>query len=558
MITLTSQPYDTSFSRNQVLYKFLATDDNGNAYGHHNVRSELRGTGFLPILENDTIEVRWTDAGGILQTVEFTAKDAPALDTEIPTNLTSGINTYTDLYNGIAAVMNAHSLAGAFINFSQKFNGSSNSLWGELATEEEGWALTFNQGLTNLHELYTYEAGSSYPDNYKMLIDVVFKDGDDYAVISSHEIREQADGVFAIDISDILHKHFATLRPEMPLPAFTDDEMQTHDIIKEYYINYRESYDDIASAAWAVSDTKRIFFGGISQSLFTQHNFFNEIDNTNSFLTWYPDYKNVSTDQPEWLAWYNYTGATKNIMLACMRKDADCNENNTSIFEAAPLEVAAGEVVLIPAGVTQLDILTTMAAAAEYTIQVIDADDWAVHTTTAYSPERHYYIDKDYYLSARYIQYMNGFNCPETLRCVGEFSDELKVDRKIRLKVRDTDYTSSSVDISQFDQSFNNYFSYRSGFVSKSEVDALQELMIYAKLWEVNDQGYIRLNIDTDTMQITQTRRYLNTLEFVATPAMEAKNYSNNNILALTDTSGWAIHDGGFWVTVFGEAWQIS
>ena len=538
-MTIIQEPYDVSFSKNPLLWKMKVTDASGDDLQVFNVRAELLDP-FLAIVENDTITVTWTTSDNISNAVLFTAKDNPVTDVEIPTNLTTGLASFSDLFEAIATKMNAHLATGADISFSQKFNGSSNSLRAEAREADASFVLEFSGALANgagMTITNNIAPTSTVPAGHKVLFEVFFDRDGIYERLAENEVWIDDDSEVMIDVAGIIDAAFEEDRPALPIPAFVDKAITKLDTVRSYYIRYREDYNGLTGAAWTVTTAKKVMFGGISSKIFTAYNYFDNITDSNSLLTWYPDGKNVSSDQPEWLAWYNYTGADKNIMLAITRIDVNGTEDNTPAFNTTPFSAKAGEVSLIPAGIGQLDILTTQSGMTRYKVRVIDADDWAIHTTTAYSPWRSFYYDNDYYLSKRYLFYLNGFNAIETLRCVGDDTQKLDIKRHTR------DYISvplspTSRNTDQYNQDWQRPSVYRSGYLSKTEVDALSELLIYAQFWEVSQGQEKKLRMLSSRFTLHETRQFLNAISFEAVRVLSERNYSSNEV-----TSGGYIKD---------------
>jgi hypothetical protein len=547
MITIQKQPYEVMFSRNPVVWKFIGTDSEGNPYVTYNVRAELRGL-FVPIVANDTIEVQWTDAGGVVQSVIFTAKDNPIIESQIPTNA-SGYNNYGDLYQGIADKMNNHPIAGTFLKFSQTFNITSQSLWAEAIDDDPDYQIEFIINMTNGGSFTITNSiapTSNFPTNYKMLLEVFFDAGSGYLKASEHEAYANNSGEFAFDISDILDAELESMFPEMPLPAFADNEPIDYDIVRPYFIRYREDYEDIESPLWTSSSEKKCLYGGISKSMFAQGNFFDNLQEYFSLLTWYPAGKNISTNQPEWIAFYNFKSGAVGLMLEVKWYDENGNEDIVFKFGGLTETVASKNVMLVPVGYNQIEL--DEPTAVRYTVRLISRGEYEENggNIEYLSQPREFYIDRDYYKEKRYVMYLNGFNCPETLRCVGNFTTELSVDRQKRGHILSPEYTASSSEVSQYDQDFSNEFTYRSGYLSKAEVTALQELLIYGKAWEVSSDQVFGLDITTNKFPVTETRKFLNSIEFNCTTKLSEGSYSGEIITEafyIVDDEGSAIID---------------
>jgi hypothetical protein len=194
----------------------------------------------------------------------------------------------------------------------------------------------------------------------------------------------------------------------------------------------------------------------------------------------------------------------------------------------------------------------------KYTVRVV---------TNASTPEapsylsqpRSYYVDRRYFEDVRYLQYLNGFYLPETLRCTGVFGTTLDVERENSLRILTPDYTSTTSERYQHAEDWTNYFRYHTGYMRRFDLDALQELLIYGRAYEVYAEGYIPLLLRGKGFPVHETGQNLYSAEIEAEPALRQINYSNLNIPLDSDAleDGWLLVAGDYWRTVFGQVWKL-
>ncbi len=385
-------------------------------------------------------------------------------------------------------------------------------------------SLSRNQMLLSFRALdgssQPYSSSNPAPEDYKILLDIFFESvylSGSFASLVSLDLYIDAASEAVVDLSSILHAALEEALPELLIPGFDVTVPMKADIVRRFYCSYRESYEG-ASEDWTDTANRLVLCGGISQALFAAGDFFGALDSLNSLLSWYPLTKTVSGDQPEWIGWFNYTGAAQSVTLRIEEFSADSNVPTVRTLEAA-LSVEANKVALLPAGPAQLGIADTT---LKYVVRVVNELDSAEFL----SQKRSYYVDRLTYRSLRYVVYLNSFCLPETLRCVGVFEKELEVERKQRQAVLAGGYASTTPEISQYDQSFSNRFTYRSGYLSKGEVEALQELLILGKVYEVNAAGVLPLNILDKKYRVLNTGEILSSIQFTATRAQGLLNYS--------------------------------
>ena len=564
MITLLESPAEITLARNPVVYRFQTTDENGMPYGAKGVTVTL-AVYTNSFLTGETLVINWTEPDGIGHQLTFVAVVSPDGINQVPANPT----TLSD-YQAIAAAIQAHYQLAPYFTVTAKepVVGVFQLIFQAIQTTDD-WAISLDaSGLSNFaSNTGTPAEADNTPNGYELLLDVYFE-GEyrtgDYQLVAQLSNRPGSDGKAVFNISSILEAETRRTQADPPIPNFSNNTLSLANNLRQYYVRFRQNYEGILESPlnpgddiWQYLGTQKVLCGGIAQNLWADYNFFINLNANNSLLTWYPDGKTVSPNQPEYLPWYNYTSSTKNIVLEVRRFTASSTLLNLFKFDNSGVGVAPMETLLIPCGYDQLEIDNE--EVIKYTVRVVDeASDWEGGSPEYLSQARTFYVDYDYYLEKRYLQYLNGFCVPMTLRCVGNFTNELKVERQESTRILPPDYTSSTEEEFQYDQSFENYFTYRSGWLTRWEVDALQECLIYNQLFEVYEEGYIPLHLKTNEMPITETRQQLHAVEFTAVPALKQRSYSNVGIPLEIEQEGWRTSFASFWKTVFGKTWKIS
>ena len=529
MLTILQQPGEISLSRNQMLLSFRALDGSGQPYGQQGIRSELRNIGLDGILAEEQLTINWVEPNGSINELTFTAKTNPVAEDEISASVSDVFFGYSQVYGYFITIANQiqshHQIQPHFKVYAQLGTNQA-SIWLETRELTNGWSASWdisgisdnNYSVIDYSEVLTTNA----PTDYKILLDIVFETtylGGDFELIASLDLYLNSASEAVVDLSSILDPALQETLPELMLPAFDADAPLKADILRRFYFRYRESYEG-ADTNWINSSIRSVLCGGISQALFAGGEFFASLNSLNSLLSWYPLSKTVSANQPEWIAWFNYTGGDKQVTLQIQEYGADSSVPNTRTLVVDPvLVVAADEVALLPAGPAQLEIADTT---LKYVIRVVNQ----LNNTELLSQKRSYYLDRPSYRSLRFIQYLNSFCLPETLRCVGVFEKELEVDRKERQLVLAEGYSSYAPELRQYDQDFENRFTYRSGYLSKVEVEALQELLIYNKVYEVSEAGAIPLHLIDQKFRVLNTGEILSSIQFKAMRSQRLLNYS--------------------------------
>ena len=559
MITLVSQPGANTLSKNPIRFTLRVTDGSGNPYGPVGQRATINTSSFFKLLAGDTIVLSWANADGSSDSVTFTAVAAPTAENELYDN-TSFHLTFSSYWTDIAAIIQAHHRVAPFLRvfYAAKFGGI---LLNAEMRESGGIASFGSSTIANSNKVYqqTAEAADNTPSGLKAIVDVFVERthmAGDYRLAASLSERPSPTGDCVFDIADILDKTLERgIATTLPIPIFNSTTPQLANTTRRYYIRYREEYDGLTSVSWGMTTPKKVLLGGLAQTFANTYDFFANLGASNSLLTWYPTGKEIDRTQPEYLFWYNYTNEEKEIVLEVTEIAEDNTSSSTWAHEANGVSVAPGEVLIIPCGYTQLGL--TDEDTREIRVRIADSSVAYDPGTPAYlSQSRRYAIDYHKRRTVRYLQYLNAFGLPETIRCIGSFNNDLEVQRSISSNVN-TDNTTAYTREYQFNQAYTNYFTYRTGYVSTEEASALQEMLIYNRAWEVYSLGYIPLVITDSRFQVSDTDEFVRAVRFRATPAIKQRIYSNVQIDVGAETGeGWQTPDSQFWLTAFGEIWE--
>ncbi|PHN06947.1 hypothetical protein [Flavilitoribacter nigricans] len=531
MISIVQQPGAIALSRNPMVIEFLATDDDNQPYTPKGVRSELKILSINGLEEDDTITLNWTEPDGTTGNITFTAKDSPSLSTEFISDDTIGKPpSPIGYWRAVAETINGHPTVNRHFKVYaiqyDIFPSPDYSLFVEVVEVDSDWVLTMTSSTALTITNYDTALATTAPDNYSILVDVFFEEEygtGEYSRISKHELPLNSTGTACLDLSEVIWQKVKGSLPQVPLNSIHGTDIVIADNLRNYYYRYREDYDDV-SPAWTVSVTKKAMAGGITQDLFATTNFLGTRSAINSLLTWYPSGKSVAPDQPEWINWFNFNVSSKSIAIE-LKVWTALSDTPTISYKHTLVDpvVDMWEVANIPVGPTQLVIGDTI---KKYSVQVIDRNDYnSSGTITPLSEVRIFYIDRLPQQEVRYILYENGFCLPEVLRCTGISNNQLNVQREERTHVLPKDYTELSPEISQYKEEYSNAHTFRTGYIGRNEVDALQELLIYNRAFEVENTTYIPLHIQGNRYQVSNTNEFLNGVQFVAIRQLSDKIY---------------------------------
>ena len=558
MITLLTSPTSPALAKNPMAWKFRVTDSMGDLYGAKPGTATLEcNNGTFQI--GDSVTISWTDEEGLAQSLTFSAVASPSSIVQVqaaPLTLAG--------YEAIADKIQAHYRIAPVFELSVVENTPTN--FSIIATARDArfdYEVVWDNADLSGTTAVTDEApvGDNTPDNLQMLFEVYFESvygSGDYNRVATMRGFPDQNGEAIFDVSHIIWREMLGDTASPPLPAFDNDVTVLADNLRNYYVRYREQYDGISDVdrAWVHLGTSSAMLGGIAQALFAETSFLLGLDADSSLLTWYPDGKTVAPAQPEYLPWYNYTDSTKNVVVELVRYTAAGAQATLFRMESG-IDIEPQQTALVPVGYDQLNINNT--DVLKYTVRLVDeTSDYEGGSPVYLSPARTFYVDHDYYEEQRFLMYLNSFFCPVTLRCIGEHTKEVEVSRQLSEQVLAPDYVSDISQRYQYDYAIEQYFTYRTGFISRAEMEALQELMAYNEIYEVDSNGYIPLILEEDSFQITETRQQLHSLTLPMRPRLQAVSYSGSVAIAVGSAGAWRTTGSSFWQTTFGSTWQIA
>lgn len=572
-LTLLQAPDEISLSRNQIIVRLEGMDDAMATYGYTGASSRMTTDGNYAIPTGFSLIISWTEPNGLEQSRSFLAVSTLVPGAFIPSaSLIGSYLSYLAYWEAIAAIIQANLQVGPHFTVYATSAGGNTTLHIEAQEYDTEWTVTSELSGIEAGNVTVVDAApvTNYPDNYRCHLDILFET--EYNIgtwekVAALSIGPTEDGIFVFDLSGIIDKELRASLPSPLIPEFSADTPVIADILRQFSLRYYEIYDGLDPiTADADTTTYLAMCGGIARNTFADYGFFPNLSETNSLLTWYPEGKSVALAQPEWLAWYNYTGSAAEVVLEVVRYAADGPMQiyylyGTVVDGTDPLTALGNEVVLWPVGFEQmgLDALPDPDDVLYYTVQVVDASsDYDGGDAVYLSQARRYYVDRAYYENTRYLMYLNGFCCPETLRAVGNLSNRLNVQREESTAQRPESYTGAFRETFQFSEDFQNYFVYRTGYLSRFEADALQELLIYNQLYEVYAEGFLPLYIRNREFPVHVDRQYLYSFEIETQPALARGNYSNTQIPLGEDQENWATAAADYWRTAYGLKWQIA
>jgi len=558
-LTIETQPAAIALSRNPMRFQIVALDDSSERYGTTGARAWMQFDVETGMPDTNTVTLEWTEPSGLASAITFTAVQLPDIITEIPADHEE-YATFDEYLLAIAAVFNAHpAVVPFFIAFVDE---ATNRVYIESRSDSTDWTVEFTGSPGASITLGDSAATSNTPpEGYAVVLDV-FVERDyasgEYVHAASLTAAPNQDSEAWFDISGILHEEGLIGLPDPPLPVWGTDAPYLAPTLRNYYVRIVELNG--AETTSELTDIKQYMLGGIAQNLFADYDFFTAMGEANSLLTWRPDARDVAVNSPEYLAWFNYTGDVAEVKLEFSFRTPSATETEY-IYTNHGTDVPENGILIFPVGLqTMLDKLAIENdAILFYQVRVLTNDSDPEGTVTPLSQAQGYYVDRRYYEDVRFLQYLNGFWLPETVRCTGHFAQSLQVQREDSERILSPDYTSTTAEQFQYTEDWQQYFTYHTGYMRRFDLDALQELLIFGRAFEVYETGYIPLKLRGSSWKIHETGENLYTAQIETMPALRSLNYSNINIQIITEQEdGWELVAADYWRTVAGQVWQIA
>jgi len=559
MITLFDSPGPISLSRNFINFKLKATKPNGQPYGDQ--VASVRITIGRKLNTGEKISIDFQDENGTELNVEFLAVANPILNTHLPDS--SSNLSISDYLKEIESIIKVEPyiasnliVAGFGIDLG---NISSRTINIYYQSYFPGQVISIEDNAFSANTVQTLAIASTLPDFHKVKFQVMVQNGNagSFSRVVETESKINNEGLVNFDIKDILHAHLQYQVGDS-LPPYGNNTPLLADNTRQYFVRYCESWEGV-DQPWKFSQIKKVLYGGESVERHKICNFFDNLSETNSLLTWYPDRKTVGVDSPEYLPWINYTSDSKEVYIRVFlfSQNLPGAEFSKEAFNGDNLiTVDPYRTILIPVGFNQLELGLTASTVLKYNVQIFDAD-----TDQPVSQVRTYNVDHLQYPDERHVMYLNGFHVPCTLRLKGKQEKATTVERQKSTRILNPDFKITDGERFQYDQSFEQDLIYRSGYLSKNEVEALHELIIYNKVFELFSDGYRRIDITDKKYQITKSLQFLHTLTFKARNSINWRSYSNYLIpcdsAELCGPENWQTADGRCWKTSDGLNWEL-
>lgn len=556
-LSVLTNPPGVAFARNPIpmtLLSYNGTVD--TVYGPKPATAILKFAPTLRLADGEMITVAWTEPANTSESVAFTASNLNTTETNLPSTTFTGDNLqYWEL---VAEKIRVFYYLAPHISVTRKTMGAETWLVFQAKETLPGWVLNISTSNTSVTIDTFPPTPDNTPTNYRVQLEMFFEKEiytGKYEKLATLEQRPNALGHTTFDLSGLLERQCSDARSEPLVPVWAVTQPLFAQNLRQYYVRYTEIFGEPATAAqWGATPPLKAMDGGVSMDQYALGLTLSRFSATNAFASWQPDFKKVSKGQPEFLCWFNHTGTSAKVKL---NRQLFSNIDGQGLINQSFYEIPVRpwETLIFPLrnllDGSQFPVNAPEADVNKVVFRVCDFD-----TSDPLSEARTYILDRTPFESIRYIQYINGFGAPETLRCTGNITKKLRVQRTtgVRPYQPGTQYATDTFPVSV---AWEPILEYRTGFITRAEAEALQDFLISKYIYDVSAEGYIPLAMQPDTFAVTETAQDLHSYTFQCALRLDLRNYSHRPAITANAPDAWETPDGAKWTNAFTQPWTL-
>lgn len=385
------------------------------------------------------------------------------------------------------------------------------------------YEITFSESATSL-EIHSFVVGTDdvYRNFYRLILQVYLEAALEYndILLGEDELPVNEDGNAEFDIAGFVKPEFEY---EFHFPEIGSVRVFLREkTIKQIALRYAETYDNSIYKMFK-SPTHYVKAGGINKRDLDFYdsedsNYFDYSANQKHFLTWCPDNKIISINQPEKLFFIFcvHSGLTKLM----------CKSSHNGIDILQTIEEFTAEQHCVYEFVISPYLILSNYESEKFEIWLQDADDERI------SEIRTYYLDHKTYLNERFFFFKNSFGVTETLRCTGIKSKNVEINRSAGNVVNDITGNNAR-EIKVFDNVEKQKLKTNTGWsslLSKNPKDFknyLRDFLLSTDISEKKGDILFPVNIISKKAFIHKDKEYLYDLSFEYYYSFEDEKFSD-------------------------------
>lgn len=440
---------------------------------------------------------------------------------------------FEDYLAQLAVRIMSHPFVSAY--FERVYIQNDDPIFSIIFEEKAGsdFVLDMNHTLANSASVDVQPPVASLkPAGHRILFELLCENGfnaNAYDTILSIETPTDDKGVVHLNVKDAIHSYLTDrISDTHLLPDFNSNVPQIAKNLYRFYIRICEKWGIDDGTDWAHTEFHNPYFvrfGGIAQQII---NDYPTAISTLEILSFYPTNKTVRATQPEYLA-YQAQNDGQQVKVSILEILIDGSVNSYFKHDTGVLTLKKYDTLLLPIGAAQLGIFSNVQA---YRVAVTDMSGAALTATYTYV------IDSNNHESERYLQYINGFGVPQTVRCVGVYTKNTDFEKQYAqvLPVAGVSVFSRSGKKVTKTEAVEKW-TYRTGYLYGLEYQTIIEILSAKRVYEVQEIGYIPLALDKISVKENETAVTLYTLDITATPSVPRDFFTNNTLLPTASDS---------------------
>ncbi|MGA6117137.1 hypothetical protein [Sphingobacterium anhuiense] len=350
-----------------------------------------------------------------------------------------------------------------------------------------------------------------YTPNLKMYVELftVDENGVELPVVSA-ALAPDLTGVALWDFSKPLTS--TCLSTGADLPSLYEVVFTKGKVVREYFIQVTELYGEPQAARMSIRASKKhVLYGGLPKnmqntSLVTSLTQFGVV----RFLTTSLGNIKVTTDQPNWLSWFNTGDDLESIKV---QVELTYNDGTPYIFTAHTYDIVKKyEKLVIPIGLDQIggnDFYPELTVVS-YMVTLKSEG-------TQVSDYHKYEVDQRSHLFKRFFLYQNSLGAFESFYTSGRKSNTYEIEKSNARLIQVKDFVLEKGEDTDFDISLQEKEKINTGWKTKAEIKNLRDFFLSAdKLTLVNEKWW-PISVSSSSIEEFQDGNGLYALAFEIT-----------------------------------------
>jgi|GEM_PF-5085460 hypothetical protein len=317
------------------------------------------------------------------------------------------------------------------------------------------------------------------------------------------------DGISSFQIQKILMDELLSKYPVLPLMS----ALSFSQMFIPYFYRYSEINDGTAGA-WTKAATKSAHLGGLTTFDFANEDpFFENIDIENAWLST-QSFQYITAKQHQFICFYNYlTDKTIDIEFR-YTSNGDVGDW-VKYYDG--INVAAGEILIVPVGLTTHDDATTF---EKFEIRIVNQQVESSDPLNIYSQQYTFYVDRDYQRYEHQFLYFNRYGLPTILCTSGAWDEVTEIQKQTSERILQQDYTPQAFKVFDYDFSESKSYKVNTGFFhnlseAKAHIDIFKSPFVYL----LKNANWIPVTINTKSQTVAVDDVFINGFSFEITEA---------------------------------------